>query len=314
MNTINIFFSWQSDISRDFNKNVILNCLTLVKSNIESNDNSIEINILESTSNSSGSPYIITKILENISKVDIFISDVTIINSNTIVGRKTPNPNVLYESGFALHALGLERIIFIINEVYGLINDLPFDIRQNRILTYKCSQKPKILVNDLRVKLEDAVTSIIKNNPIYGYNLAKNASLIDTRDRKLIDIFFKDFNWSTLSVFIDSLPDNIYLELTNFHEYMLVIYNQVDFQINDQNISKHIDDLINNLNIILYKYDSFYHGFNEKFARFMSFPQQLNEARASSAYSEIKVLKQDLYKISSELHKSIIAKYPDFNL
>lgn len=43
-----------------------------------------------------------------------------------------PNSNVLIEYGYALHALGHERIVAVFNEEFGDCKDLPFDISHRR--------------------------------------------------------------------------------------------------------------------------------------------------------------------------------------
>jgi hypothetical protein len=41
--------------------------------------------------------------------------------------RRTPNPNVLVELGYALKALGDERVIVVVNTAFGKEELLPFD-------------------------------------------------------------------------------------------------------------------------------------------------------------------------------------------
>ncbi len=50
--------------------------------------------------------------------------------------RLTPNPNVLVELGYALKALGQQRIIMVMNTHFGNPEQLPFDLRLKRVLTY----------------------------------------------------------------------------------------------------------------------------------------------------------------------------------
>jgi hypothetical protein len=48
-----------------------------------------------------------------------------------------PNPNVLLELGYAAAQLSWDNIICVYNLAYGAVEDLPFDLRTRRILTYK---------------------------------------------------------------------------------------------------------------------------------------------------------------------------------
>ena len=82
-----------------------------------------------------GAPDIGDSIYDKIDSADIFIADVTIINQD-YVGRKTPNPNVLIELGYAIKALGWDRIILLYNKDFGEIEELPFDINHRRITSF----------------------------------------------------------------------------------------------------------------------------------------------------------------------------------
>ena len=57
-----------------------------------------------------GAPDIARAILEKIAAADLIVADISIINGDRD-GRRTPNPNVLIELGYALCALGPERVV-----------------------------------------------------------------------------------------------------------------------------------------------------------------------------------------------------------
>ncbi len=48
-----------------------------------------------------------------------------------------PNPNVLIELGYAIKAMGHERIILVFNKSFGKVEELPFDLRTRRVLVYE---------------------------------------------------------------------------------------------------------------------------------------------------------------------------------
>src|SRR5262249_32772453 len=50
--------------------------------------------------------------------------------------RRTPNPNVLLELGFAIAHLGWDRIVLVQNTEFGGPDELPFDLRGRRTVTY----------------------------------------------------------------------------------------------------------------------------------------------------------------------------------
>ncbi|WP_291073704.1 MULTISPECIES: TIR domain-containing protein [unclassified Empedobacter] len=131
-----IFYSWQSDLLNKYNRSFIQEVLDKANKDFSKDENfNIETVIDRDTYGLVGSPSIVESITGKIAKSDIFVCDISIINKNQ-EGRKTPNPNVLYELGYASAILGWERIIMIQNTVYGNIEDLPFDLRGRRILQY----------------------------------------------------------------------------------------------------------------------------------------------------------------------------------
>ncbi len=109
-----IFYSWQSDLPNKTNRTFIQNALKKAVINIIQDD-SIKVDpvIDRDTSGVPGSPDIVDTILEKIDSCSVFAGDVSIINA-TSKKRKTPNPNVLIEFGYALKRLGLSHIILVI--------------------------------------------------------------------------------------------------------------------------------------------------------------------------------------------------------
>lgn len=126
-----IFFSWQSDT--DGNRKIIKDSI-LAECQKQKEKNGYDIEIDEATRNLPGSPKIEDAILGKIVHSDIFICDITPIA--TCGQKQMPNSNVLFELGFAFHALGEERVILLAkNAKKGgwNENDMPFDFNHRRI-------------------------------------------------------------------------------------------------------------------------------------------------------------------------------------
>ena len=170
-----IFFSWQSDTESKYNRNYIKGLLNDFASR---SDYSIEIK--ESVGDSAGSPNIVDKVISEIEKCNIFVCDVTPIT--TYNNKKLPNPNVLFELGYAMCHLGWERIICIANESYGAITDMPFDIRQNRISKYKYSEIEKI-----KLELGEFISKIL--NEYEEIEKRFNSNQIKDHDIKIFNSF-----------------------------------------------------------------------------------------------------------------------------
>ena len=158
---MNIFYSWQSDIDNKYNRKFIFDSLKKIENDFKK-DSILDIYIDQATRDEPGSPNISQTIFKKIDTCSIFICDVSIINKSEI-HRKTPNPNVLIELGYAIKHIGIEKIICIFNNAFGIIEDLPFDIRQNRILQYEfIGENKDKCIADLVEKLKLAILTIDK--------------------------------------------------------------------------------------------------------------------------------------------------------
>lgn len=131
-----IFYSWQSDLPNRTNRGFIEQALENAAKALR-NDDSIQIKpvIDRDTFGVAGSPDISKTIFSKISQADIFVCDVSIINQGTDA-RPTPNPNVLIELGYALGILGESHVIMVLNDVFGKLELLPFDLRTRRTVSY----------------------------------------------------------------------------------------------------------------------------------------------------------------------------------
>ncbi|MPS72807.1 MAG: hypothetical protein E2590_06575 [Chryseobacterium sp.] len=154
---ITIFYSWQSDLPNNSNRGYIQRAIQKAVKNIQEKNNSItEIFVDSDSRDEFGTPDLVNTIFSKINNCDIFISDISIINSN-IESRKTPNPNVLIELGYASSVIGWEKIISVFNIEYGKIEELPFDIRHRKPLLYSNEN------NNLDKILESNIHNIIEN-------------------------------------------------------------------------------------------------------------------------------------------------------
>ena len=152
-----LFYSWQSDTAT--NKNLIQSCITGALRVV--NDFELET----ATRDTSGSPDIASTILSKINSSQMMIADVTIINSNSRKTRKMPNPNVMYELGYAVKSLGEDNIILIADRRLTNTADLPFDIRNRRMVLVDFSDKTATQ------HITESITRALKN---YSLPAAQN--------------------------------------------------------------------------------------------------------------------------------------------
>lgn len=189
---IRIFYSWQTTTNTKYNKNFILTCIekAVKKVKLKPELKDVEFVILEGVTGEPGSPRVASKIAdERIPTCDIFISDLSVVNhiSNfqkivqKLVGIKFKpfqNNNVIYEHGVAYNAIGLEKMIGVLNTAYGSPNEnpdnIPFDLKHIRFpIGYKYS-KTTNNKEDVQKKFVDDLASAIKNTAISALQNQKN--------------------------------------------------------------------------------------------------------------------------------------------
>jgi hypothetical protein len=180
-----VFYSWQSDLSDKTNRGLIRRQLRAAASKVEeTHGQEVIVKVDEATRDVSGSPNIPATILAKIASSDLFICDVTTINSSEN-GRKVPNPNVVFELGYAVANIGWERIVLLFNTEFGSFPaDLPFDFDRHRASPYfageQATGKQKENLSNL---LEAAIRSVLTNNPE-----RPNSSVTDEEKKRSRDI------------------------------------------------------------------------------------------------------------------------------
>lgn len=138
-----IFWSWQNDYAPKVNRHFIRGTLAeaIERAGEELGlEDADRPELDHDTKNAAGMVEITPTIFRKISTSAIFVADLTPVAA-TSDGKALPNPNVLIELGWALKELGEGRIIPILNTASGYKpDDLPFDIRHRRALTYELAE------------------------------------------------------------------------------------------------------------------------------------------------------------------------------
>lgn len=202
---ISVFYSWQSDSPSAVNKTFIENVLRDAIVEV-SPDNTfrIDASLDRDTKGVAGAPAIADTILSKIDKCGIFVADVTLV-AKTERNKQSPNPNVLFELGYAVARLGWERIILVMNTAFGTPEDLPFDFQHRRWpIRYKLSEpiqppnasydlpnkkSSKSLLNQqslLTQNLGYAIATILQNIPA--------TSFINPKDRRVAEKLYAAIN------------------------------------------------------------------------------------------------------------------------
>lgn len=135
---LTVFYSWQSDLSNSTNRGFIGDALEKALKDL-GQEKFLPLKLDKDTAGRSGSPDIVQVILDKIDNCFMIVADVSLTTTDRD-GNKSPNENVLFELGYAYGVHSDESVIMVFNTATGKIEDLPFDIRAKRVITYHCGK------------------------------------------------------------------------------------------------------------------------------------------------------------------------------
>ena len=186
MRRLQLFFSWQSDVSD--NHKTMGNALKKACEDIRA-EGEYDIVYDESTWARSGSPVIEAVVVEKIKKCDLFIADLTPIAKN---GKKDlPNPNVMMELGVAKASM-IDDVILLLYSGEIDANRMPFDINHHRMSRFSKSKISDYIRQMAQTAVENPKNkSAFDNNDKFLYyemNVRKNV----TSGKYLPDVFLEN--------------------------------------------------------------------------------------------------------------------------
>ena len=154
-----VFYSWQTDHPNRCNRGFIGRALEQAIAGLR-RDAELEAapRLDKDTEGVPGSPDIAATIFEKIDNASAFVADISLVSPEGV--RATPNPNVLIELGYAMKALGPDRVVMVANTFFGPLESLPFDLRLKRVLAY--SQSPEDDAKESREKLRSRLEAALR--------------------------------------------------------------------------------------------------------------------------------------------------------
>lgn len=195
MSKLKLFFSWQSD-TKDNHKKIgqsLMKACDVIRT-----EGVYDIIYDESTWNRSGSPVIDSTVIEKAKNCDIFVADLTPIETSGT--KDLPNPNVMYELGVAKSNLTDDSILMLFT---GNINAarMPFDINHHRLSKFSNTR----IIEYIKLMAENAV-----KNP-------RHHSLFDEPDKQLF--LYCNYNIKKNISSGKYLP-NVFLENRRIKQYL----------------------------------------------------------------------------------------------
>ena len=161
---ISVFLSWQSDTDSATGRALLENALRRAVGSVAI-DATFPFRpvVDQDTRGVPGAPAMVAAILGKIDASSVLVADVTLTFQRASGGRKAPNPNVLIELGYALRRLGAERVLLIMDTAHGPPEQLPFDLRGNRVITYdSTSASAATIESSVESSFEDGIRTILQ--------------------------------------------------------------------------------------------------------------------------------------------------------
>jgi len=162
--TKSIFYSWQSDSPSTTNRFFLRDCIKDAIKKLNGDELLDEaVRIDHDTAGTPGTPDIANTIFRKIAEASAFLADLTLCSESS-TGKKSPNPNVLIELGYAFSEIGDSRVISIMNTFYGEPGKLPFDLAHKRWpIQYKLDESNLDKKSDEFKRIKSQVTTEIYN-------------------------------------------------------------------------------------------------------------------------------------------------------
>jgi hypothetical protein len=148
-----LFYAWQSERPNSVCRGFIRDVLESISVALNQAGIDERTEIDSDTQGVPGTPEILPTILKKIEDDDVFIADLTMCSESGEGNdlRRSPNPNVMFEYGYALKAKTRDRIICVMNTFYGGSDpsELPFDLRHARA-PFRYSLDPNSTLDERR--------------------------------------------------------------------------------------------------------------------------------------------------------------------
>ena len=200
MQTIKVFFSWQSERpdSSDLIRNALADCVKELSS-----EYNIDIVVKDADTDNRGSYDINNAVLNAISDCDLTVADLT-PTSHGNDGRANPNANALFEYATAMSIKGHENVLAVADISEDNIGKFPFDFNHNAMVAFKSPKDDsfktslkraleKIIKDILYPVLYDATTVFVSQRVAQGFPGIRGLHIYEDKNEinLHLDAFFK---------------------------------------------------------------------------------------------------------------------------
>ncbi len=316
LNRFHVFYSWQSDSPKETNLNAIRNSLSKACKATERAMPTLKLVPDEATRDTSGSPNIALKILEKIEGAEIFIADITTITAKG-AERSCPNPNVVFELGYAVATLGWDRVILLFNEAHGTFPaDLPFDFNQNRVSRYRIELGTvKTSLYNLVELLKTAIEAVIKKSPKRPAELRglSREKIAHERDAENMLWLMNTLHLPTLQGLTLSLPHSISDRAIWFYENFRGVVENSLFNVYDSVLKDAVERLYRSWKTAL-SHDNEYHDTPSGLLIFSSPGDMPLTKEGQVAWDAIEQARHDMHQALQEILDRLRTDYIEINI
>lgn len=272
-----IFYSWQSDLPDDTNRHAIRAALRQACTELEAEfkADKLRLEVDEATRGESGSINIPQTIIKKITRCAIFVGDITTINAASSGSRPTPNPNVVFELGYATGAVGWERVIMLFNDAHGAFpTDVPFDFDRHRASKFSLSApgttaegktKSAEQKTNLKKLLVAALRQVLINKPLKPREAAEKTPQEVKRERDVGNLkwLLSAIHQPTMQEMLSDVPHRIRDKALDFWEDFNSVTTNTLFYLYDVKARELVDEVYQHWATIVsfgHRYDMSYHG------------------------------------------------------
>ena len=242
MTIARVFYSWQADLPSETNRDYLRRELLKAKEGIKTN-----LIIDEATRDEPGSPDISATILKKIDNADVFVADITTTTRHKRTDKGYPNPNVLFELGYAVAQLGWESIILVFNKSFGrLEHDPPFDLRNHRISSYKKSTKEG--ASSVAPDFTNWIRPILNHPPPEARGDVGKTSSEEAkhqRDVANLQLLLSTVHVPTLKKYLQDLPHRLDTDIEWYQERLRDLISGGVFRFHDTDLAENVRTLAN---------------------------------------------------------------------
>jgi hypothetical protein len=308
--TITIFYAWQSDLPEQFNHHAIRQALnragTQLTEEASATGQTLTVVIDDATRAMVGSGHIPTSIIQKIRVADFFVGDISALNANEPAQRKTPNPNVVYELGYATAEVGWERILMLINTALGgTPDDMPFDFDRHRASTYTLGEGQGAQGALNALVLTALRNMIIADAPKPNANIFNEATVRRERDLMNLRWLLRAVHLPTLDDHVSSSPKRVTAASAYFSEVLGHIVGSSQFYLYDEELRNTVSNFVHHWTESTNPDDYFSEHPNPHYFLYIASNGEERMAELEHARNELRSFKDELLEIVRTRYQEI---------